>query len=314
MKRLTFGPDLTLELGIFAKTFVRSSIDEVFDAIAGHGLSCAQWNWACVPGLSSLPDIVPRETARAVARAAARSDVRIVAVSTTFNLLQSAARDRALAQLPALAEAALSIGCNLLTLCTGTRHPTDMWAYHPDNRSPQAWAEMIEGLRAASHVAARCGVRLAIEPETANVVADAPKAQRALEELGADGEPLSIILDAANLYRPPMDPRTHRGIVDDALARLGPSMSLAHAKDIADPGGAAVAPGTDDPDHYTHVAAGTGILPYAHYLDALVRAAPRCVATRDGRALPVILHGLSEEQVPASVAFLRESMALRLTV
>ena len=237
MKTLTFDPDMTLELGIFAKTFGRSSIDEVFDAIAGHGLSCAQWNWACVPGLSSLPEIVPRETTRAVAHAAARSNVRIVAVSTTFNLLQSATRDRALAQLPALAEAALSIGCDLLTLCTGTRHPTDMWAYHPDNQSPQAWAEMIDGLRAACRVASRCGVRLAIEPETANVVADAPKAQRALDELGSDGEPLSIILDAANLYRPPMDPRLHGGIIDDALARLGPSMSLAHAKDIADPGG-----------------------------------------------------------------------------
>lgn len=310
MHQTIAGPDTALELGIFAKTFQRSSVDEVFDAIAGHGLTCAQWNWACVPGYPSLPDIVPRETLRVVSRAAVRSGVRIVAVSTTFNLIQPAVRQRALAQLPALAEAALSIGCDLLTLCTGTRHPADMWAHHPDNDSPEAWADMIDGLRAASRIAARHRVRLAIEPETANVVADAVKAQWTLGELDADAEPMSIILDAANLYRPPLDPRTHRGVIDDALARLGPSVSLAHAKDIADPAGAAGCASTHEaPGHYTHVAAGTGILPYAHYLAALARVAPYCVATREGQRLPLILHGLSEAQVPASVAFLRESMA-----
>lgn len=46
-------PDEILELGIFAKTFQGTSIDGVFEAIAQHGLSCTQWNWACVPGLTS---------------------------------------------------------------------------------------------------------------------------------------------------------------------------------------------------------------------------------------------------------------------
>jgi sugar phosphate isomerase/epimerase len=169
---------LALELGIFAKTFRRTSIDEVFDAIAFYGLTCTQWNWACVPGLSSLPEAVPRETSRAVARAALRNSIQISAVSATFNIIQPGVREEGLARLPALA-AAVSMGCHLLTLCTGTRHPTDMWTYHPDNGSREAWADTIDGLRKATRIASQYGVRLAIEPETANVIADARGAQAA---------------------------------------------------------------------------------------------------------------------------------------
>ena len=106
--QIDFTPDEVLELGIFAKTFRRSSIDEVFEAIAAHGLTCTQWNWACVPGFSSLPENVPAETTRAVARAAAGSGVRICAVSTTFNLIDPSALEAGLSRLPALAKAAIA--------------------------------------------------------------------------------------------------------------------------------------------------------------------------------------------------------------
>ena len=302
-----FTPDQVLELGIFAKTFRRPSVDDVFDAIAGCGLSCTQWNWGCVPGFSSLPESVPAEITRSVYRAAARSRVSICAISATFNLIEPAAFKMGLARLPELAKAANAIGCNLLTLCTGTRYSTDMWAYHADNQLPDAWNDMIDGLRQVNRVASRYGVRLAIEPETANVVCNAQAAERALQELGDDGNNLSIILDAANLYRPPLDPREDYTIIDDAVARLGERISLAHAKDIADP--AVVAPSSNGTHGYVHVAAGTGILSYPHYLTALIRTPMALAATANGRRLPLVLHGLEEEQVPASVAFLRERMS-----
>jgi len=299
-------PDQVLELGIFAKTFRRSSIDQVFDAIAAHGLTCTQWNWACVSGFTSLPERVPIETIRAVARAAASSGVRICAVSTTFNLIQPAALAAGLSRLPALAEAAVGVDCDLLTLCTGTRHPTDMWSYHPENQSPETWHEMIDALRQVIRLAGRYGLRTAIEPEAENVVCDARAAERVFQELSSDAESLSIILDAANLYRPPADPRIHYGIIDDAVARLGTHISLAHAKDIADPHRTEMV--RDQCGHYTHVAAGTGILPYPHYLAALAKMPAAGAAASNRRRLPLVLHGLDEKQVPASVAFVRESM------
>jgi sugar phosphate isomerase/epimerase len=303
--RTTFlSLDQVLELGIFAKTFRRCSIDEVFDAIAGHGLTATQWNWACVPGFSSLPEGVPVEVTRTVARAAVSSGVRICAVSATFNLIEPAALEMGLSRLPALAAAAVAVGCDLLTLCTGTRDATDMWAYHPDNQSREAWAGMIEGLRQVNRIAGRYGVRLGVEPETANVVCDARSAELALQELGPEGKSISIILDAANLYRPPADPRLQYGIIDDAVERLGNYIRLAHAKDIAGPGATPGSSGATG--HYEYVAAGAGILPYPHYVAALARAPAACAAAENGKRLPLLLHGLTEDEVPASVAFLRE--------
>ena len=295
-----------LELGIFAKTFRRPSVDGVFEAIAQHGLSCTQWNWACVPGLSSLPHKLTVETRRAVKHAAATSGVRIAAISATFNLIDPISRERGLALLPVQAEAAISVDCDLLTLCTGTRNQADMWTHHPDNDTPEAWLEMLDGLRAACRIASDYGVRLAIEPETANVVSDASSAERVLRELGSDSHSVRVILDAANLYKPPLDPRTQPEVIDDALARLGKHISLAHAKDISDLTPGLLGDGCIE--HYTHTAAGSGILPYAHYLNGLLHTPAVLARAQAGQRLPLILHGLTEEQVTGSVAFVRKSL------
>lgn len=69
-----------------------------------------------------------------------------------------------------------------------------------------------------------------------------------------------------------------------------------------------MAPSSNGTHGYVHVAAGTGILSYPHYLTALIRTPMALAATANGRRLPLVLHGLEEEQVPASVAFLRERM------
>jgi len=132
------------------------------------------------------------------------------------------------------------------------------------------------------------------------------RAERVLRELGPDSHSVRITLDAANLYKPPVDPRAQPEIIDDALARLGRHMSLAHAKDISDP---AQRPLRDDSmEHYTHTAAGSGILPYGNYLNALLHTPAVLARARSGDRLPFILHGLTEEQVFGSVAFVRKSM------
>ena len=257
-----------------------------------------------MPGLSSLPHKLTVETRRAVKHAAATSGVRIAAISATFNLTDPSSRERGLALLPAQAEAAISVDCDLLTLCTGTRNQADMWTHHPENDTREAWLEMLDGLSKACRVVARYGVQLAIEPEAANVVSDALRAERVLRELGPDSDWVRVILDGANLYKPPVDPRAQPEVIDDALARLGKRMSLAHAKDISDPAPRLLR----DVDHYTHTAAGSGILPYGHYLNALLQTPAVLVRAQAGQRLPFILHGLTEEQVGGSVAFVRKSL------
>ena len=283
------------KIGVFAKHISRPTPEELFDAVAGYGFDCTQFNAACL-GLPNLPDQIDNALWSRAALAARCAGVRIVALSATFNLLDENKVRLAgnFQRLAVLAEGAAILGTDLLTLCSGTRHQVDMWKYDPENQSPAAWQEMIEGMRQALEVAIKYDLCLGIEPEVANVVSNANDAARLIKELGSDR--VRIVFDPANLYRPPADPRRDQHIVTDALRLLGDRVAIAHCKDIAVPGtaGTPLEPGEA---RYTHVAAGTGILDYGHYISELRRLV--------SAEIPLILHGLPEKQIPDSVEFIQ---------
>ena len=60
-----------------------------------------------------------------------------------------------------------------------------MWRAHPENRSPEAWEDLVETLTQALSVAEARGVTLAVESEPANVVADAKSARDLLDTIVA---------------------------------------------------------------------------------------------------------------------------------
>jgi len=284
------------QIGIFAKHLVRSTPEELFDAIAAFGFNCVQFNAACL-GIQSLPDALDNTLWRRTAHAAQSAGLKVAALSATFNLLdenRSRLRDN-FRRLELLAQGATILETDLLTLCSGTRNQHDMWTYHPENQSPAAWRDMTDAMRRALHIATAHNIYLGIEPEVANVVSNAKDAARLIAEL--DSDRIRIIFDAANLYRPPADPRRDGYVITDALLLLGDRVAIAHCKDVADP----IVNGTTHQNPgalYRHTAAGTGILDYHHYISELKRLAPGTV--------PLILHGLSEEQIPASVSFIRK--------
>ncbi len=282
------------QLGIFAKHVSRSTPEELFDALAGFGLDCAQFNATCL-GIPTLPDQLDAALWSRVARAAQSAGVKIVALSATFNLLDEN-KLRLLdnfRRLELLAQGAIILGTDLLTLCSGTRNQQDMWTYHPQNQSPEAWQEMIDAMQQALEIAVEYDVYLGIEPEVANVVSNANDAMRLINELRSNR--IRIVFDPANLYRPPSDPRRDQHVLTDALRLLRDHIAIAHCKDVADP-----AAHQDVERLYAHVAAGVGILDYHHYLSELNRLVP-------GR-IPLILHGLSEEQIPDSVSFIQKRL------
>jgi sugar phosphate isomerase/epimerase len=90
-------------------------------------------------------------------------------------------------------------------------------------------------------------------------------------------------MDGANLYHRGELPRM-REILSDAFALLGPDIALAHAKDLDRDGEAG------------HLAAGTGLLDYDHYI-SLLRVS--------GYRGSLVLHGLTEAQAPGCLSFLR---------
>jgi len=275
-----------MTLGIMAKTFARPTVEATLDAIAAHGIRTVQFSLSCA-GMPDLPDRLDPDLCDHIRREMARRGIVMSALSGTFNTIDPdpAKRSDGLRRLRVLASACERLGTRVITLCTGTRDPDDMWRRHPGNDAPEAWEEMVSSVRQAVSFAEETGVTLAFEPEVSNVVDSARKARRLLDEIASPR--LKVVMDGANVFHAGELPRM-REVLDEAFALLGPDIALAHAKDLDRDGEAG------------HLAAGTGLLDYDHYL-SLLRA-----AGFDGA---LILHGLAESQVTGCLAFLEKKRA-----
>lgn len=209
----------------------------------------------------------------------------MAAVSGTYNMAHPdpAVRADGARWLSTLIAAAPALGTGVVTLCTGTRDATDMWRRHPGNGTPEAWRDLRASLEPALEAAEHQGITLAFEPEPGNVVDSAAAGRRLIDELGS--RRLRVVLDAANLVAGG-DLARQADTLPEAFDLLGDHLVLAHAKDVRDDG--------------TIVAAGRGALDYDRYLRPLAEHAP---------SVPVILHGLAEDEVAGSVAFVRAAAA-----
>jgi sugar phosphate isomerase/epimerase len=273
-----------VKLGVFAKTYERSSVDEAFAAAAGDGFSCVQFNLAC-SGLETLPrDLVPERISVEINHAARRHDIEIVAVSGTFNMAHPLAtvRDDGVQGLKNLIAWAAASKVPIVTLCTGSRDAADMWRVHPENGSPQAWQDMLETLTHALGAAEAAGIMLAVEPEPANVISDASRARRLLDTVNSPF--LKIILDPANLVNLEAPNGDREGLAK-AIDLLVADTILVHAKDRRADG--SVCP------------AGEGIVEFLPFLGRLQRA---------GYNGPLVVHGISENEVPTAVHHLRSTL------
>jgi sugar phosphate isomerase/epimerase len=273
-----------MKLGILTNTYPHGTLDSVLDAIGAHGLRHTQFDLNAA-GLESMPlNIMPGDCARIRAALDARG-IALDALSGTFNMIhpEREEREQGLRRLDTLAGACASLGTALITLCTGTRDRASMWRFHPDSLREDAWEDLLVTMRAAVDIAEQHDVRLAFEPEVNNCVDSAQKAKRLIDEIGSDR--LGVVMDGANIFHlgelPRMDLMLH-----EAFALLGRHIFLAHAKDLDHDGDAG------------HLPAGHGLLNYPLYLRLL---------RESGYSGPVILHGLSEAQVPACVAFLQNA-------
>jgi sugar phosphate isomerase/epimerase len=269
-----------VELGIFARTFPRATAAGVADAVAGAGFGTTQFNLSCI-GLPTLPAPGSDLDLDAVRQAFAARAVRIWGVSATYNMTHpdlarrraETARARAwIARTPALA-------AEVVTLCTGTRDPDDIWRAHPGNRAGDAWRDLRAALDQLLPAAERAGVRLGVEPEPGNVVADAALARRLLTELGDQARLVGIVLDPANLVTPATAGEQDR-VLRAAFAELGDAVVALHAKDVV-PGG--------------YAAAGRGMLDYELIFELHAKLPSR---------VPVIVQDATEEEAPQVREFL----------
>jgi sugar phosphate isomerase/epimerase len=274
-----------MQIGILSGTFWRPTLAAVLDAVKAHGLDCIQLSLDCA-GMASMPDRIAPEAADQIRRQAAARGIEIASVQGTFNMSHPDAEQRlaGLRRLAVLAAACRRLGTSKIHLCTGTRDRDNMWRRHPDNDSPEAWRDMVACVREATAIAKQEGVVLAFEPEVNNVVDSAKKSRRLLDEIHSPH--LKVTMDAANLFHAGELARMDQ-VLDEAFVLVGHDIVLAHAKDLSHDGDAG------------HEAAGHGRLDYDRYVSLLHAY---------GFRGPLLLHGLSEAQVPGCLAFLREKI------
>lgn len=267
-----------MQIGIFAKTFAGADPATVLASAQAAGFDGVQYNMAC-SGLDPMPPAITPAQAQAVALAAQATGQRLFALSGTWNMIHPDPALRALGhrRLAVLAQAAPQMGTRLITLCTGTRDPQDQWRHHPDNATPEAWADLLASFETALATAEAHDIDLGIEPELANVVNGAQAARRLIDTLQSPR--LRIVLDPANLFETEAD---HSDIIARAVDLLADRIVMAHAKDRAPDGSFATA--------------GKGVVDFPAFL-ARLRA-----AGFDG---PVVTHGLTASEAPGVARFLR---------
>lgn len=272
-----------MHLGIFTTVFERPTLEATYAAVRTSGFDCVQLSLTSA-GLPAMPDTIDAEVAARIGRAAGASGVVNAAVSGTYNMIDPdpVRRELGLRRLAAIAQACPALGTSIITICTGTRDPDNMWRRHPDNNTPEAWHDLVVETGKAVRIAEEAGVVLAFEPERANVARNAAKGRALLDEIRSPH--LKVVVDAANVIDP--DHLEHQARdLDRAFELLGDHIVIAHGKDL----------GPND----KFMAAGEGIVDYERYLGLL--EAMRFTG-------PLILHTLTEAQIESSVRYIRSKL------
>jgi sugar phosphate isomerase/epimerase len=271
-------------LGLLSPEFPSVSLSANLDTIAATGAVSVQFDLASAVG-HTFPTELSQDTVEAIKVAFSERELKLAALSGTYNMIDPdpQVRQAGAEGLNRVIALAPSLGTNVVTLCTGSRDPGNMWRRHPDNDRPDAWADLLVQIEEGVHVAEKHGVTLGVEPEIGNTINSVRKARRLLDEVRSPR--LKIVMDCANIFQRGQLPDM-RKVLDEAFELLGSDIALAHAKDLNKDGEAG------------HVAAGRGRLDYPYYME-LMRA-----SGFDGS---IILHALKPAEAKDRLAFVRSA-------
>jgi sugar phosphate isomerase/epimerase len=271
-------------LGLLSPEFPAVSLSANLDAIAETGAVSVQFDLVSAVG-QTFPTELSQDIVEAIQECFSSRKLTLAALSGTYNMidLDLQARAAGAAGLNRVIGLAPQLGTKVVTLCTGSRDPNSMWRKHPDNDTPEAWADLLVQMEKAVRVAEEYAVTLGVEPEIGNTINSVHKARRLLDEVRSPF--LKIVMDGANIFQRGQLPQM-RKVLDQAFELLGSDIALAHAKDLDQDGEAG------------HVAAGRGRLDYRYYLELLKRS---------GFEGSIILHALKPAEAKDRLAFVRSA-------
>lgn len=279
---------MPMRLGIFARTFSGPSLDAVLDAVVRHGVYVVQFNLSCA-GLATVPENLKSDECERIRAAFSTRRLEIAAISGTYNTIDPdrSRRESMTIRAIQLIRSAPKLGTRIVTLCSGSRDPLDMWRAHADNDSAESWRDLLQTLEQLLPVAEAGGVILGIEPEGGNVINSAKKARQLLDEVRSSN--LRVILDGANLWNK-SSPISLEDTIREAFELIGAEVALVHAKEI--PTAA----------HGTLNSIGSGRMNWNLYFD-LIKS-----IRFNG---PVVIHNVAPTQVDESLRFIQAKLTER---
>ena len=280
---------INMKLGTFSPEIPAGTAAELFRKTKDYGFTQMQFDYASVDK-EEMPAFITDSLNQEIAAEAAMQGIKIVAVNGTFNMSHPdfTVRQDGIACFEKIAASCGTLGCKLVTICTGTRNRDNMWTPHLDNNSPEAWKDMTAVLERLILIADKYDVDLGIETEASNVVNTPEKAKKIIEDLRS--KRLKIILDAANLFQHGMAKRENvKSVISRGMDILSPWIVLAHGKDIKEGEG------------LDFTGAGQGIIDFEFFLKELEKT-----GYKDG----MILHGIkNEKDIPGCVDYVRKIAA-----
>ena len=262
------------------------ALETLFQKCEKYGYQAMQFNFLSAVG-EEMPASYSPEILNAVAELAKKSDVQLISVNGTFNMVHPVESERleGIRRFGLLAEAADTLKIPIVTLCTGSRSLTGMWSVSPDNKLEESYQLLLKTTEAILPYAEKYNLTMGVEIEASNVIYTAERAERYLKDIASPH--LGIILDCANLfYAGTAKVENVRPFMQDAFDRLGDKICLAHGKDIL--------PG-DKPMFANPT---EGMVDYPFFRTLLDKA---------GYQGPMVLHGFHEEApMPAAIRKIRE--------
>jgi sugar phosphate isomerase/epimerase len=265
--------------------FARATVEEVADAVAGHGAEAVQWFQGLAAGVPS-----PDECRRIRGALAARGLV-VDHVGAYVNPVGVAPGQRwaAVAHLTGFCRVARELGVTTLATFSGTVSEGTALQWNPETHSQASYAAFVETMRAVMPVAEAEGVSIAIEPFVVTVVKDPDTALRAFRDVGSPN--LGLAMDVVNFYWPDdvHQPRQNE-LMTECFATLRDHIKVVHVKDLAPRDGERPTPGK--------AGIGKGMLDFGHFA-ACVRESGYA-----GR-LSVEHLGRPEEEIPEVFTFLQ---------
>ena len=145
----------------------RPTTKELFEAAAGYGFTKMQFDFSSVCD-EQMPETIERSLLQEIREAADRTGIEIVAVNGTFNMIHPDKQVRldGLKRLETIARSCKTLGCSIITLCTGSRNVENMWSRHEDNDKPQAMEDLMGTMGKALEIARKYDLVLGIECES----------------------------------------------------------------------------------------------------------------------------------------------------